>query len=83
MKAVVCYRKRYPTLPRDETARRGWGTRHLWLKEIRRSATTVVMTSLKDQGFGCGGACAEVDAACIGVGSFTMAAAPGSSRSFR
>jgi hypothetical protein len=37
----------------------------------------------RDQGFGCTGAGAEVDAECIGVDSFTMAAAPGSSRSFR
>jgi thiamine-phosphate pyrophosphorylase len=26
-KAVVCFRKRYPTLPGDEAAGRGWGTR--------------------------------------------------------
>ena len=25
-KTVVCYRKRYPTLPGDEAAGRGWGT---------------------------------------------------------
>ena len=26
-RAVVCCRKRYPTLPDDKTAGRGWGTR--------------------------------------------------------
>jgi hypothetical protein len=37
----------------------------------------------QDQYYGCAETGAEADAECIGVGSFTVAAAPGSSRSFR
>ena len=42
--AVVCFRKRYPTLPHGEAVRRGWGT-------------PVLFGSNKHTGFGLRGAC--------------------------